>query len=939
MRLEVPQRILLSLRKLGIAPERNLFSVKTDINARGLNEVQWLVLTSETLYIFGESGREPIRVLPLREIGGFRTSPNVGSGLLQALIDGVWVDLLRFSNRLKFLFDSSLKAMEGIRTGEIATPVSVSGVKDPQRCPKCGLMLEFAGETCPRCIDHGAAVTRVMSMIRPYWRTAGLLMVLLFFGIALDMVWPLLTRFLVDYVLVSPRPEFSPAFRGLSRFDSHTLLLFVVGALASIHVVRAGLNMVTTRLSSWVGNMMTFQIRSQLVSKLEKLGLAYYSKQETGSLVGRVAYDTESIQGFISQITSGFVMQFLLVIFSFMMMFALEPGLALWSMVPAPFVIGGAFWYWRHVHPRYQRYWDRTSKQAGLLNGILTGIRVVKSFAKEEYELSRFENASHSVRTSKDSLDRMGAFFYPTMGIVFQIGGWIIWYVGGLSVLKTEISLGTLMAFFGYLSMFYGPLGNLTNLTTWLTQFSTQVHRIIEILDAPTVIPEAAEPEPLPAVTGRVEFRDVVFSYTRGNPVLRGVSLEFKPGEQIGIVGRSGSGKTSLINLIYRFYDVDSGEILLDGVNIRNLSYNDLRQQISIVLQEPFLFHGTLMENIAYGQPGAAPSAVIEASRASSSHDFVMAHHLAYETSVGERGQELSGGERQRISIARALLRASPILILDEATSAIDSESELSIQSALEDVAKSRTTIIIAHRLSTLQNCDRIYVLENGEIAETGSHLELMRKQGLYARWVRMQQGESYVEMNQAGKVIRPRPSLSSETGLPGIDSHLTRWLHPDVAQITRGSHGELRVEVAGEPVYRGVFALRCFPVSFPESYISLRFTDDHGRIRELGIMRELSEWTEQARALVRDSLAQHYLFHRVDRIYNIRKFSNFLAFSTRTHLGKVEFVVRYSHDAVKKYGSHGRLLMDIEDNLYLIPDVKHLTRNDRAVFERFVYW
>lgn len=899
-----------------------MFEITSDINLEGRREKQTLRVDGERLEVRSEGALT--RVFDLRDVTGFRTAAVIGSGLLQARVEGVWLDLLRYSNRLKFNFDRAAKSLEQIRQGVAAS--AATDEVDPQRCPSCGLMLEFAGETCPRCLDHGAALARVVGMIRPYRKTAVALFVLLFVGLVLDMAWPLLTRFLVDYVLADPRPAFTGFLARFQAHDNHTLLIYIVGALATVHVIRAVLNMVTSRISSWVGNLMCFEVRSELVHKLEALGLAYYSKQETGSLVGRVAYDTEAIQSFMGQITSGFVMQFCLVVFSFLMMFALEPSLALWALVPAPFVLGGAVVYWRYVHPRYQRYWDRTAKQAGLLNGILTGIRVVKSFAKEEFELDRFQRASGSVRSTKDALDGTAAFFYPFMGIVFQVGGWIIWYVGGLNVLNHEISLGTLMAFFGYLSMFYGPLGNLTNLTTWLTQFSTQMHRISEILDAPTVIPESSDPVPLPVARGEIEFDDVVFSYTRGAPVLNGVSFRFAPGEQIGIVGRSGSGKTSLINLIYRFYDVEGGAIRLDGVDIRSLSKEDLRRQISIVLQEPFLFHGTLLENIAYGQPDASLESVLEASRAASAHDFVMAHQLAYETSVGERGQELSGGERQRISIARALLRRSSVLILDEATSAIDSESEMAIQSALDDIGKSRTTILIAHRLSTLKNCDRILVIENGEVAECGSHRELMEKDGLFARWVRMQQGQTYHELDD------PPPP-------PVVESYKPCYLKPGEVRLSRGERGDVQVQMGNAPVIRGVFALRCFPISHPDRYVSLRYTGDDGRVREAGIISDLSDWPETTQIMLRSALARQYLFHRIQRIYNIRKFSQFLSFSTKTDLGPVDFVVRYGSDGVKKYGERGRLLMDIEDNLYVIPSLEDLRRPDRIVFDRHIYW
>ena len=937
MKSSLPLYIVNALERNQVSDRDIVISSFTDINFDGKYDEQWLIATRTEVFVFDKSfGPEPFMRVPIREIERVRLLNAVGSGFLQGYVQGAWLNFVRFSNRLKYVFDQTLKQLEFLLHGEEVEPFAVT---DPQRCEKCGLMLETPGEVCPRCLDHGAALSRMTQLIQPYWRATMLLLGLLLIGIALDLAWPLLTRFLVDYVLATPRPKFQGFYARFSPYDSRTLLMFVVATLAGVHVFRAVINVITAKISSRVGNAMTFDVRAALVNKLEQLGLAYYNRQDTGSLVGRVAYDTDAIQSFISQITSGFVMQFLLVIFSVIMMFSLEPNLALWALMPAPFVIAGAFAYWRYVDPQYQRYWDRSAKQAGLLNGILSGIRVVKAFAKETFELERFNRASNAVRSSKNTLDGIAAVFYPVMAIIFQVGGWIIWYVGGLNVLERNISLGTLIAFFGYLSLFYGPLGNLTNLTTWLTQFSTQMHRIFEVLDAPIAVPESESPLPLEKARGKIEFRDVTFSYTRGAPVLKEINLAFHPGEKIGIVGRSGSGKTSLINLIYRFYDVDSGAILLDDKNIRMLSKDDLRRQISIVLQEPFLFRGTFSENIAYGEGGVSPVDIIEASRAASSHEFVMHHQLAYETPVGERGQELSGGERQRISIARGLLRKAPVLILDEATSAIDSDSELAIQMALDDLLRDRTAIMIAHRLSTLQHCDRIYVIENGEIAEMGSHRELMRLDGHYARWVRVQQGQSYIEMTSEREIIRPVLTENPETGLAPINTYKTRWLKPEFTRLRRGPARELQVEVAGEENYRGVFSLWCFPITFPNRYITLSYHDTEGRTREIGIIENLADWPKESQALVKNALLQHYLFHYVEKVYSVRKFSQFLSVRARTHIGNVDFVLRHSSDSAKNYGANGKMLIDIEDNLYIVPDINALSRTERDTFERYIYW
>ncbi|MHB9071831.1 MAG: ATP-binding cassette domain-containing protein, partial [Sedimentisphaerales bacterium] len=582
-------------------------------------------------------------------------------------------------------------------------------------------------------------------------------------------------------------------------------------------------------------------------------------------------------------------------------------------------------------------------KQAGMLSGILSGIRVVKAFNQENREVKRFDKASDYLTTSRRNVDYAVNTFNPMMSIVFQFGGWIVWYIGGRDVLHGMMTLGELMAFFGYLAMFYGPLGMLSQFTNWLTQFVTQAHRIFEILDSPVEIIDSSKPQHVKPMKGHLQFEKVSFGYNRHAPVLRDIDLEIQPGEMIGIVGRSGSGKTTLINLLCRFYDVDEGAVKVDGIDVRNVSLDELRSQIGVVLQEPFLFRGSIWENVTYGKPGTKFEEVVAASKAGNCHDFIMRTAHGYDTWVGERGAGLSGGERQRISITRVLLTDPRVLILDEATSSVDAESEAAIQEALAEVVKGRTTIAIAHRLSTLRRATRIVVVDQGQIAESGTHQELIDKDGIYARLLRIQ-GQKHMptveQLSVESKLDEQGKQPQQSDGiLPPLKGHHPRWLTPQAAVIHLGNLGALHVTVKNEAIYGGVFAVRCLPVHFPRQYISLRYLDSEKHEIEVGLIHCLDEWPDKAQKLVSESLLKRYFLHTIISINRIEVFSGYLNFDAETDLGPVQFMMRWQGDRAYNYGHGGKLLIDTDENRYLIPDIQKLSESERRLFLRYIYW
>ena len=597
-------------------------------------------------------------------------------------------------------------------------------------CPSCKAPLEPEQEECPICakVLHTPPSTwtlfRLWRFAHPYRGQLALGFTLMLLSTAAHMIPPYLTAPLMDNVLIP--------YQNGKHIDPWLVVYYMSGLLGSALLAWL-LGWGKTYVLALVSERMGADLRSATYEHLMKLSLEFFGGKRTGDLMSRIGSGSDRICVFLSLHLLDFASDVLMIIMTGVILWSMNPWLAVMTLAPLPFIA----WMIHLVRDRLRTGFEKIdrvwSEVTNVLADTIPGIRVVKAFAQEKREAARFREANAHNLAVNDKLNKVWSLFSPTVSFLTEMGLLVIWCFGIWQLSRGEITVGVLTAFIAYSTRFYGRLDSMSRIVSVTQKSASAAKRIFDILDHVSSVPEPAQPVKLDKIEGRIDLREVGFRY--GNrAVNRGITLNIKAGEMIGLVGHSGSGKSTLVNLICRFYDVSEGAILLDGVDIRSFAVSDYRRNIGLVLQEPFLFFGTIAENIAYGKPHATRQEIIASARAAHAHEFILRLPQGYDSMVGERGQGLSGGERQRISIARALLIDPRILIMDEATSSVDSETEKEIQKALDNLVQGRTTIAIAHRLSTLHRADRLVVLDRGQVVEVGSHDELMAKEGAYFR-------------------------------------------------------------------------------------------------------------------------------------------------------------------------------------------------------------
>ncbi len=727
--------------------EPNAILAHSDLDKAGLWGERYLVVTPERLLVFTQekdSAQLELDVL-LQDVIQTEVKNLVGNVTLEARVKEERggaprervVEVLRASNTYSKDLARVTRQIEHLKEHGTPGHAGEDARGQLKNCPNCGRRLPHDSQVCPFCVNRLQALRRLFAYIGPYKWIAVLSGVISLATTALSFVPQVVTKNLVDKVFP---PHGSPAAASaLSTSDGRWLLTELVGLIVMSSLLETGMNMSRGRIAAFLGSRILHDVRTEVYAQLQRLSLAFYDKREIGAVMSRVQNDVGMLQNFLLDAAENIIISTLTITTVVVIMFYFSPILAVAALLPVPFVVVGTNTYWRGLMKLWRRVWHQNSRLGARLADSLGGVRVVRAFAGEKREVEKFASKSGELRDATIRVEQKASTFYPTMGFVMGLGLPMTWYIGGNQVLDNVLTLGTLFLFMSLLGRLYGPVQQLTRLVNFTTRAMTAAERVFEILDMAPEIVDQSNARPMPHLEGKVEFKDVTFGYDKHRPVLKGVDLQVEQGEMIGLVGHSGAGKSTLINLLMRFYDVDGGAILVDGVDLRDILRDDVRRQIGVVLQEPYLFHGTVFDNIAYGKPDATPGEVMAAAKAAYAHDFIVGFADGYDTIVGERGTRLSGGERQRISIARAILHDPRILILDEATASVDTQTEQQIQNALKNLVQGRTVFAIAHRLSTLRNANRLVVMENGKIAEIGTHDELLDKRGVFYKLVNAQ--------------------------------------------------------------------------------------------------------------------------------------------------------------------------------------------------------
>ncbi len=690
--------------------ERIYYAVPIDIDAEGnfTGDSYFVVTTSKICIIRGTDLKE----YPIKDLEKASAEPGIGGGILTVQKNGSHHVLAHYSSKHLSRYAYIARGINILISGRFEEVISPEYEK---MCPICGRAIPGT-KTCPKCSGQGGFLSVFIKMAKPYKKD--------FLGIFLVMVMVAVTT------LLNPEIQKHLINDVLKKGGSMQTALVFLALMFTFSVAIVILNIIKSNASARLGSKIAADLRKQLFEKYQKLPLSFINDRRPGELINRIINDTRYISDFMADVFCNLFAIFFIFIWDIIFMMVLNLKLALLTFILVPFVSALMITFRKTMSRIFGLQYRKNDDVSSSLQDVISGMRVVKTYGKEKDESERFKSVAETFAVIQKKNERFWGMFDFLVGVLMGMGLVIVVYFGGMDVLGEEMTIGELYQFIAYTLLLFQYIGWMGRLPRELSRLTSSLERIYDVLAQDV----QEEPETVHDIDikGEITFDHATFGYKSYRPVLEDINAVIKPGEMIGIVGASGAGKSTLINLMMRLYETDDGRILVDGVDMKDISRKSYHSQLGVVLQETFLFSGTIIDNIRFSKPNATVEEIIKAAKLANAHDFICSLPDGYNTYVGEKGYTLSGGERQRIAIARAILPDPKILILDEATASLDTESEFMIQKALERLTRGKTTFAIAHRLSTLKNADRIMVIDDHRIAEFGTHKELLDNKGIY---------------------------------------------------------------------------------------------------------------------------------------------------------------------------------------------------------------
>lgn len=769
-KVKLPKSLLTQLAALGVAEDAILSSSPTDLNENCDYADGYVLLTSSQLFV----ALSPVNSSQVHLFKGYSTKDDVPAdfdrvwairtykyeeiqelSIVRQVACGILVandslHLATFTNLHMKTMHQLVGSFHRIHNPEPEFMEDGNKRREPfppeeddessEYCPTCGTMYpNKSRKICPKCMDRGSIFLRVLKYFKPYVGKLSIMLVCYVLIAAMNLVWPYLNGTILYDSILAKDPKFLELF-GIEKGQYILALFLVVLTMFLARIMQRFFQMVQGVFTAQIVTNVVRDMKKDIFSTMGKLSISFFKSRQTGSLMTRVLSDAERVTGFFIDSAPYVLIHGFTIITTLIVMFRIRWQLAIVAVILLPISVVVGY----KLRPRLWSLFGRRHRAErsvnSQVNDNLTGARVVKAFGQEKREIDRFHTNNQRMKTAELSIVRFNNWFSFIYNTTQELTNIVVWFIGAWFVLKTDyFEMGILITFVGYVGQLSGPMNFLSQLFHWWADSINSAQRMFEILDSIPEIVECENPIALPNPRGEIVLDHVTFGYEANKPVLKNINLHIKEGEMLGIVGRSGAGKTTLVNLISRMYDPQEGSISLDGINLKELAFYDLRRNVAMVSQETYIFMGTVEQNIAYANPTATKEEIIRAAVLASAHDFIVRMPDGYDTIIGSAGRSLSGGERQRISIARAILANPKILILDEATASVDTETERAIQSSINYLVKGRTTISIAHRLSTLRDADRLVVIDNGEITEEGTKDELTALHGTYYKLMELQ--------------------------------------------------------------------------------------------------------------------------------------------------------------------------------------------------------